>query len=61
VTSKKIIKPSFGDSFIFNEIFNEIDEYSIDNQNHGYPVYSIVYKNSKNNDDALNLYRDVNS
>src|ERR1051326_3336595 len=40
-----IIKPPFGDDYIFNEI----DEYSIDNQKQGYSVYSVVYKNNKKN------------
>ena len=52
----KIIKPPFGGDYIFNEI----DEYSIDNQKQGYSVYSVVYKNNKkNNDDTLNLYSDT--
>ena len=53
----KKIKPPFGDDYIFNEI----DEYSIDNQKHGYLVYSVVYKNNRknNNDETLKLYSDT--
>jgi two-component system, OmpR family, response regulator ChvI len=52
----QIVEPSFGDDYIFNQI----DEYSIDNHKHRYPIYSARYKNNnKNNDDTLNLYRNV--
>lgn len=52
-----IVKPSFEDDYIFNEV----DEYSIDNFKHHYRVYSVVNRNNnnKNNKDALNLYRNI--
>ena len=52
----QIAEPSFGDDYIFNQI----DEYSIDNHKRRYPIYSARYKNNnKNNDETLNLYRNV--
>jgi hypothetical protein len=32
----QIVEPTFGDDYIFNQI----DEYSIDNHRHRYPIYS---------------------
>jgi class 3 adenylate cyclase len=56
----QIVKPSFE----YNYIFNEIDKYSIDNNNfkHHYRVYSVANRDSnknKNNNDTLNLYRNI--
>lgn len=54
----QVVKPSFEKDYIFNEV----DEYSIDNNfKHHYPVYSVVNKNNnnENNNDTLNLYRKI--
>lgn len=52
----QIVEPAFGHDYIFNEI----GEYLIDNHKHHYRIYSVIYKNNnRNNDDTLNLYRNV--
>ena len=54
----RIVKPSFENDYLFNEV----DEYSIDNNfKHHYPVYSVANSNNnnKNNNDTLNLYRKI--
>lgn len=54
----QIVKPSFENDYLFNEV----DEYSIDNNfKHHYPVYSVANNNNnnKNNNETLNLYRKI--
>src|SRR5919106_1317344 len=40
--------------------FNMTDEYSIDSASENqYPVYSVISKNQKNNDDRLKMYKNI--
>jgi two-component system, OmpR family, response regulator ChvI len=53
----QITKSTFGD----NEYhFNKVDEYPIDgNSENQYPVYSVVSKIQKNNDDRIKMYKNI--
>jgi two-component system, OmpR family, response regulator ChvI len=52
----QITKSTFGD----NEYhFNKVDEYPIDNSEIHYPIYSVVSKNQKNNDDRIKMYKNI--
>jgi two-component system, OmpR family, response regulator ChvI len=47
-------------TFESNYHFTKIDEYSIDNNSENrYPVYSIVSKNKKDNDNRIKLYKNI--
>jgi two-component system, OmpR family, response regulator ChvI len=53
----QITKSTFGSSEYH---FNKVDEYPIDhNSENQYPVYSIVSKNQKNNDDRVKMYKNI--
>src|SRR5918995_4110711 len=53
----QITKSTFGSSEYH---FNKADEYPIDsNSKNQYPVFSIVSKNQKNNDDRVKMYKNI--
>ena len=53
----QITKSTLGNNEYY---FNKIDEYLIDsNSKNQYPVYSVISKNQKNNDDRVKMYKNI--
>jgi hypothetical protein len=55
VTIYQVTKDRFDDDYHFNKM----DDYSIDNSDNQYSVYSVVSRDKNSNENKLKLYKNI--